>query len=137
LFPEAAAVLVHFRGEAAGSREQADDFRALAVDSPVGAADFHAPVADSLERADDSRASAVDSRGREADFLAPEVDFLGRADEQVADSPASVVDFLELVAASWPVEAPACSLGAHCFARAADSRAQAAGSLERVAESEV
>jgi hypothetical protein len=148
LFPEAAAVSVHFREEAAGSREQADDFRALAVDSPVEAADFraqadvtlgpaadfHASVADSLERADDSRASAVDSRVREADFLAPGVDFLGRADGQVADSPASVVDFLELVAASWLVEAPACSLGAHCFAGAADSHAQAAGSLERVGE---
>jgi hypothetical protein len=133
LFPQAAAVLVHFREEAAGSRAQADDFRALAVDSPVEAADFlaradvtlgpaadfHAPVADSLERADDSRAPAVDSRG------------------QVADSLASAVDFLGLVAASWQVGALACSPKVHCFAPAADSRAQAAGSPERVDEPEV
>jgi hypothetical protein len=139
LLPEAAAALVHFREAAAGSREQADDFRALAVDSPVEApdfraqaevtpgpaADFHVPVADSLERVDDSHASAVDSRGQEADFLAPGVDSLGRADAQVADSHASAVDFPELVAASWPVEAPACSLGAHCFAQAAGSLALA------------
>ena len=150
MLPEVAAALVHFR-EAAGSREQADDFRALAVDSPAEAADFraladvtpgpaadfHAPAADSLERVDDSHASAVDSRGQEADFLAPGVGSLGRADAQVADSHASVVGFPELVAASWPVEAPACSLGVHCFERAADSRAQAAGSLERVGEPEV
>jgi hypothetical protein len=148
LFPEVAAALVHFREAAAGSREQADDFRAPAVDSPVEAADFraqadvppgpaadfHASAADSRERVDDSRASAVDSRGQEADFLALGVDFLGRADAQMADSHASVADFLELVAASWPVEVLACSLGVHCFARAADSRAQAAGSLERVGE---
>jgi hypothetical protein len=109
LFPEVAAALVHFREAAAGSRGQADDFRALAVDSPVEAADFRAqadvtpgPAADSLERVDDSHASAV--------------------------------DFPELVAASWPVEVLACSLGVHCFERAADSRAQAAGSLERVGE---
>jgi hypothetical protein len=109
LFREAAAVLVHFREEAAGSRAQGDDFRALGVDSPVEAADFHAPVADSLERADDSRAQAV-------------------------DFPLPGVDFLELVAASSPVEALACSQGVRWFASAADSRAQAAGSLERVGE---
>ena len=151
MFPEVAAVLVHFREAAAGSREQADDFRALAVDSPVEAADFlaqadvtpgpaadfHAPAADSLERVDDSHASAVDSREQEADFLAPGVDSLGRTDAQVADSHASVVGFRELVAVSWPVEAPACSQGVHCFARAADSRARVAGSLERVGEPEV
>ena len=150
MLPEVAAALVHFR-EAAGSREQADDFRALAVDSPVEApdflaqadvtpgpaADFHAPAADSLERVDDSHASAVDSREQEADFLAPGVDSLGRTDAQVADSHASVVGFRELVAVSWPVEAPACSQGVHCFARAADSRARVAGSLERVGEPEV
>jgi hypothetical protein len=52
----------------------------------------------------------------------------------VADSLARAVDFLELVAASWPVVALVCSLAVHCFARAADSPGQAVGSLERVGE---
>jgi hypothetical protein len=98
LFPEAAAALVHFHEEAAGSRAQADDFRALAAGSPVEAVDF--------------RAQEDVTLGPVADFPAP-----------VADSLASVVDSLELVAASWPAEALACSLGVRCFAQAADSRA--------------
>jgi hypothetical protein len=96
-------------------RELSDGFRALVVDSP-------SPVDDFLARV--------------AGFHAQVADSLARVDEQAVDFPAPVVDFLELVAASWPVEAPACSLGAHCFAQAAhsrepavDCRAQAAGSL--------
>jgi hypothetical protein len=127
LFPAAAAVLVHFREEAAGSREQADDFRALAVDSPVEAVDF-------LAQADVTLGPAAGFHAPVVDFPAPEVDFPGRADGRMADSLAAVVDFLELVAASWPVEALSCSLEVHCFEPVADSRAQAAGSLERVGE---
>ena len=68
---EAVPVSAHFHEEEAGSRAQADGFRALAVDSPVEAADFRAQGDVILEPAAGFHAPVADSLERAADFLAP------------------------------------------------------------------
>jgi hypothetical protein len=136
LFLEAAPVSAHFRAAEAGFGWAAVLACSAEVHSVVPEVDFRELADEFRARVVDSPSPVDDFRARVAGFHAQVADSLARVDEQAVDFPAPVVDFLELTAASWPVQAPACLLGAHCFAQAAhsrepavDCRAQAAGSL--------